>query len=59
MNKEQILAREKARELTVKCNQIVKTMKVNKAGGMKFSFQYLRWVKSLMIERDRLWSLSA
>lgn len=59
MTKEQRIAHDKARELTAKCNQIVKTMKVNKAGGMKFTFEYLRWVKSLMIERDRLWSLSA
>ena len=50
--------RDKARELTVQVNQIIKTMKTNKKAGMVFSFEYLRWVKSLMIERDRLWSIS-
>jgi hypothetical protein len=30
----------------------------NKKAGHNFSFEYRRWVKSLMIERDRLWELS-
>lgn len=50
--------REKARELTLKVNGILKVMKQNKAAGVNFSFEYRRWVKQLMIERDRLWELS-
>ena len=50
--------REKARNLTTKVNGIIRTMKQNKAAGHSFSFEYRRWVKTLMIERDRMWELS-
>lgn len=48
--------RDQARELTTKVNGILKTYNQNKSAGVKHSFEYLRWVKNLMIERDNLWA---
>jgi hypothetical protein len=50
--------REKARQLTTKVNQIIKTMTQNKKAGYAPTFEYLRYVVGLKIERDRLWELS-
>lgn len=48
--------RDQARDLTLKVNSLLRTYNQNKAAGIKHSFEYLRWLKSLMIERDNLWA---
>ena len=53
-----IVAREKARAQTLKVNQILRVIKINKKGGQIFSFEYYRWVVGQIQYRDLLWKLS-
>jgi len=53
--KQQYIARDKARAQTVKVNGIIKVMKQNKAAGLKYSFEYMRWVVGQKQYRDALW----
>jgi len=48
--------REKARQMTVKVNGIIKIMIQNKKAGQKFSIEYLRWVVGQKQYRDALWA---